>query len=322
LRQSFQNLKSLKEKIESELIPAMEAEASDLAQRELKGLTDLQLADEVAYRIEVHEKWLEHYRRYCIPFAHGMRLFGQIYTDRVRPKDPYEFMNLLVGTPMVSTRRNQLLEDLASQIRGDRPLFDALKQKNLEDCDPAFREAFDRLVHQYGDLSWGSERFAQSNTQVLELLLEMALKPPKSRPSDTEEKALLEERFLSAFDGDERRYALEILDIARASYRLRDDDNTYLGRFESRLQDALAEGKNRLSGRAEVDVHSLTPEEILTTLRGRHGVIRKDHPQQERTTMDADFRMQARQLIGQPAGPGLADGKARVILSAADLFRG
>ena len=38
-------------------------------------------------------------------------------------------------------------------------------------------------------------------------------------------------------------------------------------------------------------------------------------------TADGDFVMRARQLIGQPAGQGLAVGKARVIAAVDDLFQ-
>jgi pyruvate,water dikinase len=320
LQQSFQNLKSLKKKIESELIPAMEAEAKNLAQRELKGLSDHQLADEVNHRVKVHERWLEDYRRYCIPFAHGMRLFGQIYTDRVRPKDPFEFMNLLVGTAMVSTLRNQVLEDLAARIRQDQALFRSLKEHKLEACDPEFKEAFDRLIIQYGDTTWGAERFAQSAERILKLLLEMASRPPKDPPTGFKGKKRLEERFFSAFTDDEMEYAEEILDIARASYRLRDDDNTYLGKIEGQLQNALSEAKNRLKGRSDVDNPSMPPEEVVKALKGRHGILKKEAPVKEIVATNTDFRMQARQLIGQPAGPGVAVGKARIILNASDLF--
>jgi len=48
-----------------------------------------------------------------IPFAHGIRLFGQVYNDRLKPDEPYEFVSLLTQTDMASLERNRLLEALA-----------------------------------------------------------------------------------------------------------------------------------------------------------------------------------------------------------------
>ena len=48
-----------------------------------------------------------------IPFAHGIRLFGQVHNDRLKPDDPYEFVSLLTQTDMASLERNRLLEALA-----------------------------------------------------------------------------------------------------------------------------------------------------------------------------------------------------------------
>jgi len=106
LHRSFDNLKELRTKIEKELIPAMEEAASQLARRHISELSDAELADEMAYRKGIYEKWLDVYKRDCIPFAHGMRLFGQVYNDVMHPTDPFEFMDLLVGAKMVSIERN------------------------------------------------------------------------------------------------------------------------------------------------------------------------------------------------------------------------
>ena len=111
LRRSFENLQVLRHKIEDELIPAMIEEARVLAGQDLVGLTDRELLEEIRRRTEIESKWVSVYWEEFIPFAHGVRLFGQFYNDVVRPQDPYEFVKLLGATEMESLERNRMLED-------------------------------------------------------------------------------------------------------------------------------------------------------------------------------------------------------------------
>jgi len=95
--------------------------------------------------------------------------------------EPFEFVSLLEGVAMVSTRRNRMLEDLAARIRANPELAACLKAKA------------------------------------------------------------------------ERIHAEAMLDLARASYRLRDDDNIYLGKIEGQMLAALEEGKRRIAKRQDFD---------------------------------------------------------------------
>ena len=47
--------------------------------------------------------------------------------------------------------------------------------------------------------------------------------------------------FLERFDATKRLEVLKVLELARVSWRMRDDDNLYLGRIEASLWDALME---------------------------------------------------------------------------------
>jgi rifampicin phosphotransferase len=58
-----------------------------------------------------------------IPYAHGIRLFGQVYNDTVKPHNPYEFIDLLAQTSMASTERNRHMEHLASILRKNPALL-------------------------------------------------------------------------------------------------------------------------------------------------------------------------------------------------------
>jgi phosphohistidine swiveling domain-containing protein len=320
LHRSFDNLKELRIKIERELIPAMEEEASQLARRRSSKLSDAELADEMAYRKGIYEKWSDVYRRDCIPFAHGMRLFGQVYNDVMHPADPFEFMDLLVGAKMVSLERNQMLEDMASLIRGDTHLGACLKQNKLEDCGSEFRAAFNAFTEKFGDLTGTEARFGQDSHGLLQFLLEMASRPSAMGRSEVKDIRTLQEKYLSHFPGDQRTYAAEILDLARASYRFRDDDNIYLGKIEGQWLATLEEGRRRIGRRCKMDTASVEAEQIIKALR--------DETETPTTCVlpkpgliEGEFKMKARQLVGQPAGPGIAFGTARVVQGSSDLFQ-
>jgi pyruvate,water dikinase len=323
LHRSFDNLKELRTKIEKDLIPAMEAEAAILADIELTGFSDADLADEIERRMGIHQKWQDVYWRDCIPFAHGMRMFGQIYNDVVHPKDPFEFMDLLKGTRMVSIQRNEILEDLAGWLRKDPQLAECLRLKGLEDCDSAFREAFNDLSNTFGDLTWGETGFMQDPRQLVGFLLEMTDRPPTNGSKPLKDINSLEGNFLSLFEEAQKTYAKEILDLARASYRLRDDDNIYLGKIEGQMRNALSEGKRRIERVFGTDRGSPETQEIIKTLRNRRDKPPKSSPAPPGVPtqgLKENFHIKARQIVGQPAGPGIAFGKARVVLEPADLF--
>ena len=323
LHRSFDNLRELRTKIEKDLIPSMEAEAARLADIDLTGLTDADLADEIERRLGINEKWQEAYWDNCIPFAHGMRMFGQIYNDLVNPTDPFEFTDLLKGLRMVSIQRNQNLEDLAAWIRKDPGLAQCLRSKGIEDCDPAFRDAFEKIAHTWGDLTWGESGLIQDPRQVVDFLLEMAARPPVNGAGPVKDMDSLEKNFLSLFDESQKTYAIEMLDLARASYRLRDDDNIYLGKIEGQMRMALNEGRRRIEKVFGSLAGPLETPELLKMLRNRHRRPVKSSSQLKKEPADGikkPFNIKARQIVGQPAGPGIAFGKARVLIEPADLF--
>ncbi|MEJ2586677.1 MAG: PEP/pyruvate-binding domain-containing protein, partial [Deltaproteobacteria bacterium] len=110
LRRSYENLQSLRERIEGELIPEMIKAGDRLGATDLTALSDDELGQEIRRRQEIFEKWERVYWEEFIPFAHGSRLFGQVYNDTVRPDDPYEFTELLGTGELVSMSRNRMLE--------------------------------------------------------------------------------------------------------------------------------------------------------------------------------------------------------------------
>jgi len=320
LHQSFENLKVLRAKIEEDLIPAMEQEARDLAAMDLGSLSNSELAGEIDRRRRIHRQWLDIYKRDCIPFAHGMRLFGQVYNDRVQPDDPFEFVGLLSETGMVSTRRNEMLQELADVIQHDATLSDCLKNEPVEHCGGIFAEKFNALVSQFGDIAWGESRFIQDPKDLLSLLMEMGGSSSDVKGQGKKGLETLQEDFLSMFDDDQRSMALDILDIGRASYRLRDDDNIYLGKIEGQVLAAVEEGRSRLAKQPPVVVKDMDRDHLSDALQGE-GTITSQGKASSDAGQGKPHFVAARQIVGQPAGPGLATGKARVISQHSDLFQ-
>ena len=317
LRRSFDNLRRLRTRVESELIPEMEMEARSFAQRDLSNLDDSELAQELASRQQAHDRWKDIYWSEFIPLAHGIRLFGQVYNDAVRPSDPYEFMDLLGATEMVSLERNRSLENMAAMIRGDANLAHNLRNLSYPEPDHPFSVALEEFIDKFGDLSCSEELCTQGGDAIVRLLLEMASRPEAQERFRSEDVEALVEGFISRFEGEKRKNMEELLDLGRASYRLRDDDNIYFGMIQNQLRLALEESKDRLAHRGNILVNGLDPMEVINALNDPDYVPKRVTVTQEEKT---NFEVRPRQLVGQPASPGVVRGSARVIDSLSNLF--
>jgi pyruvate,water dikinase len=320
LRKSYENLKAMRAKIEQELIPEMIKEAETLRRMDLTSLPDIELAGEIRRRTRIVEKWTDTYWTEFIPFAHGTRLFGQIYNDNVRPSDPYEFVDLLSDSGMVSVERNRMLEALADRVRESPDLARRLRA-GKELTDTGFADLLDRFIERFGALTTVPSTREKAGSAVVRLALEMASVPPPREKTTHKQREGLEADFLAKFEGERRQEALELLDLARASYRLRDDDNIYLGRIEAQLERAVELGKDRLETRRIGDREALPVEEIILSLKDpSHVPCPRAASAKTEDTGEEGFFLRARQLIGQPAGPGISKGLARVILESSDLL--
>ncbi len=124
-------------------------------------------------------------------------------------------------------------------------------------------------------------------------------------------------RFLSHFQGQKKLEMEELLDLGRASYRLRDDDNIYLGMIQNQLRLAMEESKRRLADRGNLEVEGLDPLEVIKALNDPHYVPEKEAAVPKKA---AHFEIRPRQLVGQPASPGVVRASARVITEPSILF--
>jgi pyruvate,water dikinase len=321
LHRSFENLKSLRKKIEEELIPAMIAAAEELVVTDLTLLSNRSLAKEIKRRWEINHKWVNIYWAEFIPFAHGVRLFGQIYNDAVKPEDPYEFVDLLTQTEMASLERNRMLEDMAAQIRNNHRLAEQLHKGLYAEAGSDFLTQIDTFVLKFGDLTCavtGGSQCVQDSEPLIKILLEIANHPPafvdrrKSANADS-----LKEKFLACFAGDQRTQAVELLDLARTSYQLRDDDNIYLGRIEAQLLAAIREARQRIENAESSGSDASAASDLKAVLADLDHRAETLSPYRQKA--GATFDIKPRQLIGQPGGPGIASGRARVIQQHADL---
>lgn len=314
LKRSLGNLQQLRGEIEKELIPQMQEIAGDMEKKELSGLTNKELASELAARKKVFEKWKAIYWDKFIPFAHAVRLFGEIYNRQMKPDDPYEFTQLLVATDMKSLERNRMLQKLAKIYASRKKAASALSRKK---CDATFEAMLTRFVEQFRNPIWGFDSGPEYKHSIIKLLKQMAKSDPKRSMASSRSRQKLEDRFVNSFSRKEKNEALELLDLARVSYQLRDDDNIYLGKIEGQLYTVLFESKKRLSESFKFDMQHLNVEEAIHALKnpGYKPVNKKQESFKDRQVI-----VKPRQLTGQPAGQGVATGKARVIKTPDDLF--
>jgi rifampicin phosphotransferase len=319
LHRSFENLKGLRRKIEDELIPRMVEEAREMARIALAPLSDREMAGEIERRLEIGKKWDDLYKESCIPFAHGMRLFGQVYNDKLKPENPFEFMDLLSGAHMISVRRNRMMESLVRRVRRNPRLAEGMRRGRREGMDPGFLRALDSFLAEFGDQSWSKERFDQDPEALFTLLLNMALREPPRRGSAKKDQKSLEKIFFARFEEDQKEFALELLELGRASYRLRDDDNIYMGKIQAQMVAALEEGKKRLQRKGRNFSSQAEGQDVARALRGSRLVFKKPASSGKKSKKE-EKGIRGRQLVGQPASSGIAAGKARVILRADDLF--
>lgn len=319
LSRSLDNLGQLWSRIEGDILPRMAQNARDLKEKNLTTLTDKNLAGEIRDRLSIFKQWEKVYWDEFIPFAHGARLFGQFYNDRLRPRDPYEFVDLLVGTEMTSIARNEALAELATDIRKDRDLWENLKNGGTK--PDWLLEKAKEFINAYETIP-GSIDEENISGRIIDLALEMADSSAYKMQGKGKNITEMVENYLSSFQGDDRNLAQELLELGRASWKLRDNDNIYLARIELEVERASSEGKRRLEkiNKKGPDIFWEAEHVALALEDPSYCPPLKTPMVQKETDHPSTVTMLVRQVRGQPASPGIANGKARVILQDSDLF--
>ena len=195
LHRSEDNLKKLRLKIEQVHFPAMRSEAAELAKTDLHSLPDRALAAELDKRLQVKEKWTAVYWEDFIPFSHGMRIFGKLYNDTVSPADPFEFVELLAVTPLLSINRNKALGKIAVHVQQRPGLHQALASGGAGNItDTEFTGLVDEFIRLYGDpfcTSYGSDKACDaSRRELINIMMQMAAAPPVRAPDSKAQKRI------------------------------------------------------------------------------------------------------------------------------------
>jgi len=304
LHRSLEQLEALHRDIESRVLPGMEADAARFAHERLSDLDDKGLAGAIEQRVICFERWKNEYWDICIPFAHGMRLFGSYYNEVVRPDDPYEFVDIISSSNLESIERNRHLEALAALLEGDEQ-------------DASFEAACRQFIQKHGAIVFGTRNEEVAQPKLVELVRKIKQGPRLEPQSVKRTKENLEEQFFSAVPPHKKRFAQRLLKIGRASYRLRDDDNLYLDAVEYEAERALKEAEVRLRQQGRAPEGRLDDDEVVKALRDKSYQPQASANEKSKSSEPG---LRARQLIGQPAGKGVVQGKARLVTQSADVF--
>jgi phosphohistidine swiveling domain-containing protein len=313
LTRSLDNLKRLRAYVEDEAIPAMQAEAKAMKAVDPQALDDHTLRTEAERRRAAHDAWVDVYTREFVPLAHGTRLFAQAYNDAVRPDDPFEFVAALQAQPLASLRRNRALEKLAERLR---------EQRSLEGSRD-FAAAIDGFLAEHHVAGWLGGEPADVRAVVERLVHTLAFRPASVTGAGAGGELPGGKRPSSAAASAEA-LAAAFLDLGRASYRLRDDDNLYLGAIGAQVVAAEQELRRRGLVAPDEPIRlkepSLPPATVPAAPKASDTAAGAEPEADARAAAGApQARLHARQIVGQPAGPGLATGRARVVRASADL---
>jgi len=303
LTRSHASLLQLKERIEGEILPGMLEESRTMKAVDLATMAarDCQaLERELAQRRSRLEYWRDVYWRELIPFAHAVRQFGMLYNDALAPDDPFEFTALLTGQKLLALERNQMLVEMAEMVASDPELAESLRQQRLPEDGP-YASKLAAFLESFGDLACSSSWCDEGPWGVIRLTLDGY---PGSAPLQAAtEAAELETRFLESFAPNRRNFAREVLELARTSYRLRDNDNIYLGRIQARLDEALEQATS--CGLEPREAHAQSRDAMPKGLPWQQ----KHHDLTEQN-----------ELQGWAAAAGIARGPARVVTDPRELF--
>ena len=324
LTPDFENLKQIEDRITKEYLPAIKKEAETMIQQELSEFSQQELENELERREQLFDHWETIYWEYFIPFAHGFRLFGEIYNKAVVPQSSFEFIELLESSEIESIKRNQLLEDLANIVRSNPTLQSLLKKGYYQDAPEDFKTKIEQFLTIYGLSSFGGKKLKLNPVTISELVVKMQEIPAqinRKKKANESKRLALKKKFLKTMEASGRADGMEILRLGRSSYRLRDDDNLVLAKISAEVDRV----KELLQGENELVENNTVSEQVVSEEMSAAGseivgvqTIKKQTVNFE--DHDRVFKLKTRQLIGTSAVLGIATGRARVIETQEDAF--
>ena len=307
LHRSLDSLEALRTELEQQVLPGMDHDAEKMSAVELSQLSNRKLAEEYLNRRRILDKWLSIYKEKCIPMAHGLRLFGEFYNDLLKPEDPHEFINLLHSDDLLAVQRNRQLREMAELLRKDHRLLQQLKDgRELPDRSSlkVMLEAFNR---EYSGINW----VLHQELDLTSWLVKLAEQDGDNK-NEGLKQADREQAFFDQVPEAESGMAGRILALAKASYLLRDNDNLYLGKVRAGVSAAEQEIRKRIGSGSSEGLDKILPETTEKKVFSRY-------ESQREPVESPETRQLARQLVGQPAGPGVNSGPARVLNNASVL---
>jgi pyruvate,water dikinase len=137
--------------------------------------------------------------------------------------------------------------------------------------------------------------------------------------------SVLEERLMKAVGPDRHEEAKEVLEIGRISWRLRDNDNLLMARIEGQLLRAVHVAVDRLKEAGRLERAATAGENAATILiealrePAVDMVVLPTPEEPEEQLAPLASAETPRQLVGQPAAPGLQTGRVRRVRTTQDL---
>ncbi|KAF1074548.1 DUF2237 family protein [Halodesulfovibrio sp. MK-HDV] len=301
LTRSHKNLEDLREHIESEILPGMTEDSDAMKNIDLNVLSCEELEKELARRNDLLTHWRDVYWHKLIPFAHTVRQFGMLYNDTIAPEDPFEFTTLLSGQHLLALDRNAMIEELALLVKKDDQLAENLRNNILPEKG-CYSTLLNEFMERFGDLSCNTSWCNEGPWGIIRLTLKDT--PDSPHPAPLQRAKTLEYAFLDAVPSKKRDFATSVLNLARVGYRLRDDDNLYLGKIQARYNEALELAKAcgiRPKNNDKPEAKQHTPKGL--SWNGQDST--ESHKQR---------------FNGWAAAMGIAFGQARVVSTPEDLF--
>jgi pyruvate,water dikinase len=307
LHRSLDSLEALRIELEQQVLPGMDHDAEKMGAVELSQLSNQLLVLEYLDRRRILDKWLNTYKEKCIPMAHGLRLFGEFYNDLLKPEDPHDFINLLHSNDLLAVQRNRQLGEMAEMLRKDPCLLQQLKDGRELADESHLKVMLEEFSLEYSGINWVLHKELDLTSWLVKLAeLESDDKNGELKQADREQI------FFDQVPEAERTMAGRILDLAKASYLLRDNDNLYLGKVRAGVTAAEQEIRKRIDSGASEGLDKVLPETTVKKVFSRY-----ESPQE--AIEKAESWQFARQLVGQPAGPGVNSGPARILGNASVL---
>ena len=214
----------------------------------------------------------------------------------------------------------QLLEEHAGSINWADFRRELLQ---IENRAAGFVDGFESLSERFLDITYDDERLYDQPEPMLRNIVELSRLPDRLQESGRalgELPSVLHQRLFDAVGPERHEEAQQVVETGRISWRLRDDDNLLVARLQSQLLRALGVAAARLRGRGQLvgggKPNASDVEALVQALRAPDAAPIALPPRTAATKSDSLRSAKgesARQLIGQPASPGLATGTVRCI---------